>query len=286
MYKQSITRKNRTLFVVVIDQSVSMAGSVVIGAEIIEKSAMVARVANDLIAELVERTRRLDGLRDYYDVAIVGYSGLGVRSLLGEDTFLPITELDQRCVQEAKISREYRFSDGQTMICDQCERRWVEPLATGSTPMFEALLYVRDIVEQWCLREENRDSFPPVIYNITDGESTDCNYQDICDISSQIKNIGTRDGGALLFNIHIASTSSSRSLLFPSVEQMSAWEGASRSARSLFDASSHLPAHFCDYVCNIKSVDVQQKFKAVSFNCSPSELITVLNIGSRSVKCK
>ncbi len=285
MYSKSITRSSRALFVIAIDQSGSMAGVLKTPTRTLTKAEMVAEVANDLIAELVERSRRGEGVRDYYDVALVGYSGEGASSLLGK-SWLTTSELDKSCQQESYVERQYRLYDGQTRFFRFLARRWVMPKATGATPMYESLLLVHDIVEQWCAMEPNYESFPPIIFNITDGESTDGNYDDIVQISSKIKSLSTHDGNALLINIHIASDLAQESLLFPSEREFEQWHhnSISRSASALYNAASDLPPIFAKGLCDLKDLDHPDRFKAISFNTSPTELITILNIGSITLK--
>ncbi len=285
MYTKSITRSSRTLFVVAIDQSGSMAGEVTIGIRTSTKADVVAEVTNDLLAELVERARRDDGLRDYYDVAIVGYSGEGVQMLFGDRRpWISIRELDGACRHESFVDRECVVEGGERRILSHFHRRWIEPVATGATPMYEALLAVNEIVEQWTSQPENFDSFPPQIYNITDGESTDCDYIDIAQIAAQIKSCTTRDGAALLYNIHIASQPSLTSLIFPSPLEVEGWDGCSAALLSLYNSASDMPQLFHDPIMRLKGDRGVSHYKAMSYNASPAELITILNIGSVSVK--
>ncbi|MFR9526769.1 MAG: VWA domain-containing protein [Rikenellaceae bacterium] len=285
MYVKSITRKSRTLFVVTIDQSGSMAGEVTIAARTLSKAEIVAEVTNDLLAELVERARRGDGVRDYYDVAIIGYSGEGVRSLLSDDRpWMPITELDAACIEECNVDRECVDENGEPRIVNHFTRRWIKAVATGLTPMYEALLMAHEIVEAWCEMEENRESFPPQIFNITDGESTDCDYVDISEIASRIKSCTTRDGAALLYNIHIASQPYRPSLIFPSPLEVDQWRDCSAAMLSLYNSASDMPQLFERAIMRLKGEKSLSRYKAMSYNASVAELITILNIGSISVK--
>ncbi len=285
MYTKSITRKSRALIVVAIDQSCSMAGLIESSGRTLSKAEMVAEVVNDLLSELVERSRRSEGVRDYYDISLVGYSGGGVTSLLGGQTpWRSIVEVASTQVDEITLEREYILPSGERRLLSQLTRCWVKPQASGSTPMYEALLTIHDIAKEWCSKSENRESFPPLIFNVTDGESTDCDYSDIAEVASRIKGISTYDGQALLINIHIASEPSAQSMLFPSLSELALRGDSSAAALSLFYSSSYLPPIFMDAVCQIKGVEVADSFKAMSYNCSISELITILNIGSISVR--
>ena len=98
MYARSITRTHRTAFVVAIDGSGSMAEPIRFRGRSATKAEAVAEVADELLFELIERARRDDGVRDYYDIALIGYGGDDrVESLLpdGAET-LTVTELAAR----------------------------------------------------------------------------------------------------------------------------------------------------------------------------------------------
>ena len=75
MYTQSITRRHRTAFLLAIDGSGSMAEEIRFRGRTSTKAEAVAAIANELLFELIERARRSDGVRDYYDIALIGYSG-------------------------------------------------------------------------------------------------------------------------------------------------------------------------------------------------------------------
>ena len=69
MYTQSITRSHRTAFILAIDQSGSMAEKLLFRGRQTTKAEAVAEVTNRLLFELIERARRSDEVRDYYDIA-------------------------------------------------------------------------------------------------------------------------------------------------------------------------------------------------------------------------
>ena len=95
MYTQEITRKHRAAFVLVLDQSTSMQQQVQFGRLTATKAEVVAYTANALITELIDRCRRADGVRDYYDIAVIGYSGEEVKSLLPREGFNSVVELSR-----------------------------------------------------------------------------------------------------------------------------------------------------------------------------------------------
>ena len=75
MYTQSITRTHRTAIILAIDGSGSMAEKIRFRNRQMTKAEAVATITNGMLFELIERARRSDGVRDYYDIAVIGYSG-------------------------------------------------------------------------------------------------------------------------------------------------------------------------------------------------------------------
>lgn len=109
-YTQSITRRHRTAFVLAIDQSGSMVEELKFRGQRISKAAAVAEVANSLLSELLLRATREGEVRDYYDIAVIGYSGEGVRSLLSADeAFVP--------VPRSKTPRATRVGSASNAAC-------------------------------------------------------------------------------------------------------------------------------------------------------------------------
>ena len=83
MYTQSITRAHPTAFILLIDASGSMSEPIRFHGRSMTKAEAVAAVTNELLFELIERARREDGVRPYYDIAVLGYGGDNeVRSML------------------------------------------------------------------------------------------------------------------------------------------------------------------------------------------------------------
>lgn len=106
-YTQSITRRHRTAFVLAIDQSGSMVEELEFRGRRTSKAAAVAEVANSLLSELLLRATREGEVRDYYDIAVVGYSGEGVHSLLSADeTFVPVSALRNAVRNTRRVSVE------------------------------------------------------------------------------------------------------------------------------------------------------------------------------------
>ncbi len=283
MYTQSITRTHRTAFILLIDGSGSMSERIRFAGRAMSKSEAVTDITNGLLFELIERARRNDGVRDYYDIAVLGYSGNDeVYSLLpGTQPMHSVTELAALEPQVRRRTIECRQPDGSIALREVPTPVWVEATAAGQTPMYEAMRQARDLAAAWCAHPAHAGSFPPTIFNITDGEATDCSEEELIAISEQIRTLGTSDGNVLLLNIHIAADDTQRTVFFPSEEET---DLPNRYASTLYRASSVMPAIFNEAIREAKGPGALPPFRGMSYNASLDELIAMLNIGSISVK--
>ena len=216
--------------------------------------------------------------RDYFV-----YSGDDeVRSLLpGGEDLVPVSAL---AAQEMPVHTEvieHRLPDGSIALREIPAPSWIEPQAAGQTPMCEALRRVRDIAAEWTARAANAESFPPVVFNITDGEATDCDDEELRAVCNQIKALETADGNVLLINIHIAAGDAGRHVFFPEAHEANY---TNRYAALLYDCSSEMPAVFNEAIREAKGPGAVPPFRGMSYNASAAQLVTMLNIGSISVK--
>lgn len=283
MYTQSITRTHRTAFILAIDGSGSMAEEIRFRGRQMTKAQAVASITNGMLFELIERARRSDGVRDYYDIAVLGYSGDDeVYSLLpGSKELISVAELADGPVPMKTEIAEYKLPDGSISLREIPVPAWVEPEAAGQTPMCEAMRRIRDIAAAWCADPAHAESFPPIVFNITDGEATDCDDRELCTVAEQIKALQTSDGNVLLINIHIAASDTSQTVFFPSAEEA---DYPNRYATVLYDCSSPMPEVFNEAIREAKGPGALPPFRGMSYNASAEELIAMLNIGSISVK--
>lgn len=278
MYTHEITRRHRSAFILVIDRSASMQEMVRMGNRKMTKAQALTLISSSMITELIDRCRRTDALRNYYDIAVVGYGDDKVEMLLGDEGFVAIDRLANRPTSTLTLQYELQ-QDDQVKMVEQALPVWFEPKAEGNTPMYEALLRVKELVEEWCGREENRESFPPIVINISDGEMSDGCYEDMMDITSLIRRQATQDGNTLLINIHLEANSAHRSLIFPSEQE---FMGATPAMRMMAEASSIMPEIFEAEIINLKGGGAKPPFMALGYNASILEVISIMNIGSRS----
>ncbi len=280
MYNAPITRKNPLLLAVLIDRSGSMSQKVTVGAETLTKAEYVARVVNEFISELVNRCRREEGVRDYFRLGVAGYSGDGVNWLLGQRPVSP----SELCVM-GRPTRSYLqervLPGGNSVLCTIDETLWIEPDASGGTPMLEAFEKTRAYLAGWCARPENAESYPPVVINISDGEASDGGREQLMHSAGAITGLSTSDGNVLLINIHITGEEAAPRVIFPCTPEELPVE---RNARLLYDMSSVMPAPYEQMVIEARNGrGGQAPFRGVSYNTPVTELVAMLNIGSLSV---
>ena len=198
-----ISRDNPSCFLFLIDQSGSMEDEISIGSEVQQVANGVADSINMWLQELSIKCAKSEGVRDYYQVGVLGYGkdvASGFIGPLAGRELIPISEIADNPARLDERSK--KVPDGAGGIVEQSVRIpvWFEPVAEGGTPMCRAAGEAKRILEGWIA--EHPDSFPPTVIHITDGESTDGNptsrLQELTDLS-------TSDGNVMLFNIHLSA---------------------------------------------------------------------------------
>lgn len=273
-YLAEISRSNPSCFVFLIDQSGSMQdpfGSIT-GTK--TKAMGVADAVNRLLQNLVIKCTKSEGIRDYYNVAVVGYGGKGVKPAFGgsleNKTLIPISEIGNNPYRLEE--RRKKTEDSSGAVVEQTIKFpvWFEPVAYGGTPMNSALQQATSIVVKWLA--EHPHCFPPIVINISDGESTDGDpFQSAYDLMT----LSSTDGDVLLFNVHISS-SNHQPIEYPDNEAVL----PDQHARLLFTMSSPLPDYMRKMVGN-EGIDISYNTRGFVFNADLVSVIRFLDIGTR-----
>jgi hypothetical protein len=243
------------------------------------KSQIVADALNRLLSELSIKCAKEEGVRDYFHVSVLGYGGSSVEpALSGKLAHRDLVPLSEVASSPARIeARSKKVSDGAGGLVDQQVKFpiWVDPVSSGGTPMCAALGKVHSIVSDWL--SVHPSCFPPVVLNITDGESTD---GDPTAGSTAIQSLMSVDGNVLLFNLHVSSEGGA-SVVFPDsdVALPNAY------ARILFGMSSYLPDHMRTYASQlgIKASDATRGFV---YNADITAIVQFLDIGTRATELR
>ncbi len=289
MERRSITRKARTAFIILIDQSGSMADKVSFNGRVMSRAEVVTLLCNHYLNELVLRCKREGVCRDYYDVAVVSYSGSGVVSLFGDgkSIFVSITELESYLKRSSnRVCVERDMGDGSFKIERVDTPKWVDVKCSGETPMAEALSFIDSHLRAWVLKAGDNIGYMPMIFNITDGIASDCGMCDLERMFTQVKSIESSEGNPLLVNIHIAPADvAPTQTIFPTSADIANCD--CRYLKVLFEGASDMPEEFHSYICselNVAPPKSGTRFKGLGYNASLSSLFMMLNIGSTSVR--
>src|SRR5713101_5284876 len=218
MYSAEISRKNPGCFIFLLDQSASMEDPFG-GSSDRRKADELATIINKLLHNLSIRCAKGDSIYDYFHVAVIGYGqDTAVKSafdgpMTGKD-LVPISDLANNPLRIE--DRVKKTDDGNGGLVEQTVKfpLWFEAKHAGGTPMSSAFKMAADLVQRWVA--EHAKGFPPIVINITDGESSD-------------------DGAVLVFNIHLSSAAGNPIELPASPDGL-----PDKFARQLFEMSSNL----------------------------------------------
>ncbi|HEY9756827.1 MAG TPA: vWA domain-containing protein [Oculatellaceae cyanobacterium] len=273
-YSAEISRTNPSCFLFLIDQSGSMQHPFPSAEGKKPKSEALADAINRLLQNLVIKCAKSEGIRDYYEVGVIGYGGAAVGAAFGGNLagkeLVKVSELGQNPIRVEPRTR--KMDDGAGGIITQQVKFpvWFEPKAIGGTPMCEALEKANFVLSKWILAHPK--SFPPIVINITDGKPTDGNpAQPAYDLMSQ----RTLDGEVLLFNLLI-SAAKMAPIEFPDNELVLNDEFA----RALFHISSPLPPYMRRMMAE-EGVNSNLNSRGFVFNADLVSVIRFLDIGTR-----
>ncbi len=268
-YNAEISRENPGCFLFLIDQSASMADPFGGGGKA-TKAEGLADAVNRLLQNLVLRCSKEEGIRYYYDVGVIGYGGSKEGSIFGGSLagqeLVSIGEVADNPIRVELRKKE----DGAGGLIDFMMPIWFDPEAHGGTPMREALGRAHALLAKWV--SVHPDSYPPIVINLTDGESTDGDPSSPADA---VKGLATGYGNVLLFNCHISSRRGNP-ILFPEDEQ----EMPDKFAKLMFRMSSVLPSGILE-AAKEEGFKVGAEARGCAFNAELLDLLRFLDIGTR-----
>jgi hypothetical protein len=270
-YQAEISRENPTCILFVIDQSGSMDEITEAGRS---KAAFVADVLNKTLYTLITTCSKSDGVRNYFDVGVIAYAGSQVGSgfggALSGEIVHPIHAISENTLRVEE--RKKKVDDGAGGIVELKTKFpiWFDPKSQGGTPMRAALRKTMETVFGWC--EQHPGSYPPTILHVTDGQSTDGAPEEMAD---GLRQISTKDGPALLFNLHV-NTGAGLEIVFPTSES----NLNDDYSRMLFRMSSPLPAHLAKFAGD-KGYAIADGSRGFIFNGDPQCVVDFFEIGTR-----
>ncbi len=124
---------------------------------------------------------------------------------------------------------------------------WVAPAAHGGTPTCHVLYETHDLMARWV--QEHPQGLPPVVVNITDGESQDGSP---VEYALAIHGLATARGKTRMYNCFLSSDAG-QSVLFPNRHALPQHDVAN----TLFEMSTELP------------IDLMHQARTAGFRASP-----------------
>lgn len=281
-YTAPITRNNPALIGILVDMSGSMAQELLFDGQLVTKAHVANMFINIFLEELINRSRREDGYRNYFEFMVIGYSGNGVELLLKriapENPFCTVEDLVKSDPELETYPRHDPVS--AEVINEITVHKYVDVEPYHSTPMFAGFEEMHGWTKNWITTHPY--SFPPIIINLTDGELTDATTEELKEKATRLTKLKTQNGNVLLFNIHIAPSSTEHHVLYPCRKEELP---NVRYAHSLFEISSPLPRRFIQEVAKFKNVSPDEipGAKAVLYNADMMMLLDTITIGTSSI---
>jgi len=271
-YSAQISRTNPACILLLIDQSSSM-GEPFVGMADQTKAGMVADAVNRLLQNLVLRSAKADGVRDYFLVGVIGYGGTLKAGLGGElpyDILMPISKLGNHPLRLE--TRKKFLPDGAGGVVEQTIKFpvWFDPEASGKTPMCEAFAAAGLAVKGFI--DAHPAAYPPIVLNLTDGMPSDGNPQQT---ARRIRGMGTKDGNALVFNLLLSATPGAAIHFVADEAKL-----ADDYSKLLFRMSSELPPRMWE-AARAEGFAVAPGARGVVYNADPAAVVRFLDIGTR-----
>jgi hypothetical protein len=238
------------------------------------KADVLADAVNRFLAELSIKCSKDEGVRDYFDIGVLGYGASVGPAFGGSLAAKDITSISDVASNPLRVDeRSKKVDDGAGGLAEQTVKFpiWLDPVTNNGTPMVQALGHAKALVENWMA--QHPDSFPPIVIHFTDGESTD---GDPTAAASAITSLSPRDGSVLLFNCHISSDSAP-STLFPDSDSAL----PNDFAKLLFRMSSPLPEKM-RAAAEEEGLAAAEGSRGFAFNADAVALIQFLEVGTRT----
>ena len=280
MYKTGVSLSRRAAIVIIVDCSTSMKKYTMFNGMRIVKSEAAEFITNMLIDELYERAIRYDVTRYYYDIAIIGFSGDGTYSKLpGIHDFVPIYNFTDFEPQPKTYYFDQTLNDGRCIKVPFVIRPWIKAEAHGTSPLFEAMVRTKDLIERWCADKQNAYSLPPIIFNITDGDCFDDDAWSLIDVANDIMKTSTTRGKSLLINIVLRTIGEEDDNL-PLFPTDADFYSTKRSHMILLRMSSILSPDVSEQIKKVFRLNHDGPYRGLAYDTSIIRLLHLVSIGT------
>ncbi|HUS66921.1 MAG TPA: hypothetical protein VMZ28_20425, partial [Kofleriaceae bacterium] len=258
-----MSSKDPGLLVVLADLSGSMAGGFA-GSQDVSKADALADVLNGVVGDFVDRNNVGGTIRPRLDVVLEGYNGGGSNplfegSLRGQE-IVSIADLADN------PSSEIDVDDGEGNMIPRPV--WVNPTASGGTPMKTAFGKLQSTVAKWGRRPAGRHIVLGV--HVSDGESTDGSPE--AELSALAADVQAKGGELLMTNIHLSSSGGpSSGVVFPDDADAASFDDH---GKLLFKMSSPVPAALAE------KLGTKPGARMMAYNATVEQFAKVFEAGS------
>lgn len=260
MYSKLIGSNSPGLFIILVDQSQSMADPYADQ----NKAEFAALAVNRTIYEILESCMAGEKIKDRCHISVIGY---------GEKTEMIVGGLPTEIKNPPHGHQTYKrkISDGAGGLVDveQSLPIWVKARSANGTPMGDAFDLAVDLIQAWT--REKPENFPPVVFNITDGEPNDTAAAK--EGARKAASFKTADGSVLVYNCHIGT--GTPEIKLPASDASLTEPGA----KLLFEMSSVIPPELFRLAQNA-GLTPQESSRGFCMNASPETFIKLLTFGS------
>jgi len=287
-YGTRVTSSNPCAFLIMVDQSWSMTETITDnrGREK-SKAEHVAMMINEFIGEIILTCQRSDGMKNYFEILLLGYGQEdeeenSIVDILWEGplkgkTWVTVDELKKGALRSETITKPNPSPYGKPML-EQVVQVWLEPRGEGVTPMNTAIRRAVELLEDWV--DDHPDSFPPMVFNITDGLLTDVNYfEELLESAEMLKKVRTADGEVLFFNCLLDEAGDQQT--FPYVTDGHLYKDNDYH-RALFECSSVIPSNLKHAIG--RPLERSDDVKGVILEANIDTVIRFLKIGTYTLK--
>jgi uncharacterized protein YegL len=286
-YNARVKTNQPCCIALLLDQSGSMSEKVINNlGETVKKSEYLAQEVNKFLNEILLKCRREDQYKNYFDILIIGYGReededyegvvLAWEGKLKGKSWVNVNDLLETFLRKDIIETKNTKAFGPKIIKIEY-KCWIEPYAEGLTPMRKAFQFCRPFIEDWVKRNPN--SFPPLIFNITDGEVSDVDeMSELIQEANALKSLSTSNGNALIFNL-LTSDNHEKIVEFPYEHEIGLFE-ESEFEKAMFEASSYIPRNLIHFL-PVNRSDAEP-IKAITLG-NLNHILSLLNIGTSTI---
>ncbi len=284
-YEREISRERKGCFVFLLDQSYSMEEPLGNSNPPSRKCDELTKAINAWLQNMSIRASGDSGIKDWMDIGVLGYRtdqegnpiiASALQGKLAEQPLVSITEIGMNPARVDKVTAQVPDDEtGEMMEMPTEMPVWVDPKAEGGTPMCQVLHDACVILDEWIAQHQS--SFPPIVINITDGESSD---GDPIPYADALKERCTDDGNVLFFNCHLSMTAADPFMFRANGELL-----PDDLARVLFKMSSVLPETISQRAI-AEGFDLEPNARGMAFNADMVTLLKFLDMGTRAAAPK